>query len=226
MRSGSSAATIGLALGAAEHQDPVEGPQGGFALARQLGDERGPRADEPGVGEVEDRPQVAEAVLDRRAGEGEPGAGRDAAQLLRGLVGRVLDGLGLVEDDAVPGQLGQRLDVAHRGAVGGDDEVGAGHLGLELLGRRAGGAVVHDDPEVGREPGRFGRPVADDGRRGDHQCRAVARGGRGGRARSASCPGPCRGRGSRRARRRRGTRASRGPRPGSCAARRRNPWAW
>ena len=47
--------------------------------------------------------------------------------------------------------------------------------------------------------------------------------GRGGRARSASCRAPCRGRGTRRARRHRGTRASRPPRPGTCAARRRTP---
>ena len=93
---------LGLGLGAAEHEDAVEGPQRRLALARQLGDERGPGADEAGVGEVEDRPQVAEAVLDRRAGEGEADAGRDAAQLLGRLVGRVLDGLGLVEDDAGP----------------------------------------------------------------------------------------------------------------------------
>ena len=73
---------LGLALGAAEHEDAVEGPQRGLALAGQLGDERRPRADEAGVGEVEDRPQVAETVLDRRAGEGEPAAGGDAAQLL------------------------------------------------------------------------------------------------------------------------------------------------
>ena len=39
------------------------------AVARQLRDELRPRADEAGVGEVEDRPEVAEAVLDRRAGE-------------------------------------------------------------------------------------------------------------------------------------------------------------
>ena len=90
----------------------------------------GPGADEARVGEVEDRPQVAEAVLDRRAGERQPGAGRDAAQLLGGLAGRVLDGLRLVEHDAVPRALGQRVDVADRGAVGGDDDVGAGDLGL------------------------------------------------------------------------------------------------
>ena len=96
-----------LALGAAEHEDAVERAQRGLALARELGDERRPRADEAGVGEVEDRPQVAEAVLDRRAGEREAAAGRDAAQLLRGLVGRVLDGLRLVEDDAVPRAIGR-----------------------------------------------------------------------------------------------------------------------
>ena len=105
-------------------------------------------ADEAGVGEVEDRPQVAEAVLDRGAGEGEPGAGVDAAQHLRGLVGVVLDGLGLVEHEAVPVVLLEGLDVAHRGAVGGDDDVGAGHLRLQLLGRRARRAVVHDDAEA------------------------------------------------------------------------------
>ena len=99
-----------LALGAAEHEDAVERAQGGLALARQLGDERRPGADQARVGEVEDRPQVAEAVLDRRAGEGQPAAGRDAAQLLGRLVGRVLDGLGLVEDDPVPltGRRGPR----------------------------------------------------------------------------------------------------------------------
>ena len=67
-----------------------------------LRDERRPRADEARVGEVEDRPQVAEPVLDRRAGEREPGAGRDAAQLLGGLAGRVLDRLRLVEHDRAP----------------------------------------------------------------------------------------------------------------------------
>ncbi len=128
---------LGLALGAAEHEDAVERPQRRLALARQLGDERGPGADEAGVGEVEDGPQVAEAVLDRRAGEGDAGAGRDAAQLLGGLVGRVLDGLRLVEHDPAPGDGGQGLDVADRGAVGGDDDVGAG----DRVGRARGAAA-------------------------------------------------------------------------------------
>ena len=65
-----------LVLGAAEHEDAVQGPQRALALAavavaaaRQLGDERVAGPDQAGVGEVEDGPQVAEAVLDRRAGE-------------------------------------------------------------------------------------------------------------------------------------------------------------
>ena len=130
----------------------------------------------PGVGEVEDRPEVAEAVLDRGAGEGEPGAGADAPQHLGRLVGVVLDGLGLVEHEAVPVVLLEGLDVAHGGAVGGDDDVGAGHLRLQLLGRGPGRTVVHDDPQAGREASRLGGPVADDGRRRDHQRRTAAHG--------------------------------------------------
>ena len=93
---------LGLGLRAAEQQDAVQRPQRGLAVARHLGDERRPRADEAGVGEVEDRPQVAEPVLDRRAGEREAGAGGDAAQLLRRLARRVLDRLRLVEHDPCP----------------------------------------------------------------------------------------------------------------------------
>ena len=70
---------LGLALRAAEHEDPVERPQRAprrrpSSWAMNAG--RGPT--QAGVGEVEDRPQVAEAVLDRRAGQRQPRAGRDA----------------------------------------------------------------------------------------------------------------------------------------------------
>jgi hypothetical protein len=98
---------LGLGLGAAEHQDAVERPQGALAAGLRFSDSvswltKAGGTRQAGVGEVEDRPQVAEAVLDRGAGEGHAGAGIDAAQLLGGLVGRVLDGLGLVEHDPVP----------------------------------------------------------------------------------------------------------------------------
>ena len=125
-----------LQLRAAEHEDAVERAQRRLALAGQLADERGAPADQAGVGEVEDRPEVAEAVLDRRAGERQLRAGVDAPQLLGRLVGVVLDGLRLVEHEPLPVVLLERLDVAHGGAVGGDHHVGAGDLGLELLGRR------------------------------------------------------------------------------------------
>ena len=93
---------LGLALGAAEQQDAVQRPQRRLAVARHLGDERRAGPDEARVGEVEDRPQVAEPVLDRRAGERQPGVGRDAAQLLGGVARRVLDRLRLVEHDRAP----------------------------------------------------------------------------------------------------------------------------
>ena len=70
------------------------------AVAREPGDELRPVADETRVHEVEDRPEVAEAVLDRRSREREPGAGGDEPQLLRRVVGRVLDHLRFVEHDA------------------------------------------------------------------------------------------------------------------------------
>src|SRR3546814_10896242 len=98
----------GLGLGAAEHEDAVErlerrlGAVLAGAARGELGDELGPAADEARVAVVDDRPQVAEPVLDGRAGAGDPAAGADAAQLLGGVRGRVLDGLGLVEDDLAP----------------------------------------------------------------------------------------------------------------------------
>ena len=105
------------------------------AVAREAGDELRAGTDEAGVGEVEDGPEVAEAVLDRRAGE-RTREWRDAAQLLRGLAGGVLDRLRLVEHHARPVDAGDGLDVAHRGAVGGDDDVGVGDLGGDLVGGR------------------------------------------------------------------------------------------
>ena len=73
----------------------------GPTLTRQPGMNCGRGADESGVGEVEDGPEVAEAVLDRRAGERHLQAGVGMrAQLLGGVVGGVLDGLGLVEHQA------------------------------------------------------------------------------------------------------------------------------
>ena len=82
------------------------------------------------------------------------------------------------------------------------------------------------DAQLGREPLRLGRPVADDGRRRDHQrgtasARVEQVGEHGGRLAQAHVEGEA----AADAGRRRGSRARRAPRPGSCAARRRSPWA-
>ena len=72
---------------------------------------------------------------------------------------------------------GDRVDVAHRGAVGRDHHVGVGDLGRDLVGRGAVRAVVHDDAQPRREARGFRGPVADDRRRRDHQRRPVASAG-------------------------------------------------
>ena len=60
------------------------------------------RAQQAGIDEVEDRPQVAEPVLDRRAGERDARVGLERLDGL-GLLGRrILDRLGLVEDGQPP----------------------------------------------------------------------------------------------------------------------------
>ena len=72
--------------------------------------------------EVEERPQVAEMVLDRRAGQGDA---RARGQLLgrpRLLRARVLDGLRFVEDDQVPRRRREGWDPQQR-AVARDDEI-------------------------------------------------------------------------------------------------------
>src|SRR5581483_2739071 len=82
-----------------------------FGVVVQLdGDEEGAtelglRAEKAGVEELPDRPQVADVVLDRGAGQGDAVVGPEGASgpgLFR--LG-VLDVLRLVEDDARPGDL-------------------------------------------------------------------------------------------------------------------------
>ena len=94
-----------VGLGAPQHERRGEPPQGGGRLGvavlldgqREAGAERVAVAEQAGRHRVDDRPQLAEAVLDRGAGERDALAGRDVANGLgRGGVG-VLDRLGLVE---------------------------------------------------------------------------------------------------------------------------------
>ena len=60
------------------------------------------RSQQSGIDEVEDRPQVAEPVLDRRAGQGNARFGLELLDRSGLLGGRILDGLRLVEHHQSP----------------------------------------------------------------------------------------------------------------------------
>ena len=76
-----------------------------------------------GIEEIEDRPEIAQAVLDRRAGQGQPmrrGELQDRARLGRL---RVLDVLRLVDHHAVPLHALQELLVQARQRERGQDDI-------------------------------------------------------------------------------------------------------
>src|SRR4029079_6189976 len=75
------------------------------------------------VAEANHRPELAEPVLDRRAGESESRGGAEAARCAALGSAGVLDLLCLVEDDATPGQPGQCLSIAGDERVRREDEV-------------------------------------------------------------------------------------------------------
>ena len=74
-----------------------------------------------------------------------------------------------------PLDLLEGTQVAQRGAVGGDDQVGAGDERRHLSHVGALGAVVHDHAQPGHEAARLGRPVPDHRGRGDHAGPAPSR---------------------------------------------------
>ena len=121
---------------------------------------------EAGVEELHDGPEVANVVLHRRAGEGDPVVGTESPGGV-GLLGRrVLDVLGLVQYDRPPGNRAEQVTVTVHGAVAGDDQMlPAGCLPkwVSILAVRA---VVQQHGHVRREPGGLPLPVV------DHRCRA------------------------------------------------------
>ena len=118
--------------------------------------ERFRAAEHAGVEELEDGPEVVEPVLDGRAGEGEPARGAQEAGGLGGLGAGVLDGLGLVEDDALELDRAKPLDVQAHGGVGGEDQVRIREAGGAGVALDAG--VLHD-AERGRESLGLAGPV-------------------------------------------------------------------
>ncbi len=131
-------------------------------------------AEEAGVEELHDRPQVADVVFDRGAGEGDAVVARQRACGLRLLRFGVLDVLRLVEDDAGPVYFLENVEVAVEQGVAGEDESVLLRLLLERGAFLALTAVVNQDRQIGREALRFLVPVADDGHGADEQHRSPA----------------------------------------------------
>jgi hypothetical protein len=125
---------------------------------------------------VEQRPQVAQAVLDRGAGQHDARLGLEllgGAALARA---RILDRLGLVEDGQAPGGRDHPGQPVQR-TVAGDHQIGAG----ELVGGRGGQALGGNARGMGdqhaerwREAGDLLRPVGEQRCRSDQQARHPA----------------------------------------------------
>ena len=119
-----------------------------------------------GQHELEQRAEVVERVFQRRTGEQETAAGAQRAQSPGVLRAAVLDVLGLVGDDAAELHPREEFAVAGERAVTRDDQIAAGER--RLVGG-APAAVVHDRPQLGREPGTLAAPVLEERGGGNHQ---------------------------------------------------------
>ncbi len=127
------------------------------------------RAEQARVDDVHDRPELVEAVLDRRAGHRERAARVEPAQGAGPLRGGVLDVLRLVEQEPVPGDRRERVDVARGDVVRGDDDVARAGDVRQLLAAQPLAAVVHVHAERGREPLDLAGPLARDAHRADDE---------------------------------------------------------
>ena len=122
-------------------------------------------AENAGHGELEDGPEVEQAVLDRRSGESESTGCRKGAGGAGILRGRVFDVLRLVEDDCTPPDgaefflLGSELGVVDDEEVSCSVEAGFSYTV----------AVPDLDADAGKEAGGFGSPVVLDRLRADYQ---------------------------------------------------------
>ena len=167
-----------LGLGAAEderpqglgQQDAVGGVKAGAGAGAGVLLEHGVAAEHAGVQELEDRPELAQVVFDRRAADGQAvPAAQEPGGLGRLALG-VLDRLGLVEHDVVELEVGELGDVGAQGAVGGDDQVVLGEPLAEGMAARSG-VVEHLEP--GRELGGLLDPVENQRAGHDGQARPL-----------------------------------------------------
>lgn len=89
---------------------------------------------------VDQRPKVLQRVFQRRAGQRQPPLGRNVAQALGHLRGRVLEGLRFVQDHQRPLCRCQPVMVARQQRIGGDDQIGV----QSLLAQRRPACAMQD----------------------------------------------------------------------------------
>lgn len=122
-------------------------------------------AEEVGVKEVEDGPEVVEAVFDGGAGEGEAVRGGEGAGGLGLAGGRVLDELGFVEDEGLPLDAAEAGIIAPEVAIGGEDDVDLTGAAKKGITQGTIGANVAVDAEAGGPVGKLAFPNRQDSKR-------------------------------------------------------------
>ncbi|MDP9033873.1 MAG: hypothetical protein M3O50_03640 [Myxococcota bacterium] len=123
----------------------------------EAGLERPRRAQDAGVDERRERPELGESILHRRPGQREAHRRVEPTRCPRRLAVGVLDVLRLVEDDAAETNARQRDEVAPEQGIRGDDDVA-------LLDRAhvARSAVQQRHAQIWREALRLTHPVRGD----------------------------------------------------------------
>ena len=132
-------------------------------------------AEQAGIEEVKETPQVAGPVLHRCASQSDASVGLQFLHRLRLLRAGVLDRLRFIEHHEMPAMLHQGGAAREQGIRGDHDIDTAQHrigMSIERVEVIAGsrGAMRDEDSQRGRELGEFVAPVADQGRRrNDHR---------------------------------------------------------
>ena len=122
----------------------------------------------------EQRMQIHQVVLYRRAGGDHPKVRTQLPCRSTALGGGILDGLGFVQHHGVPIDGADLVDVVLHQAVGGDEQIEAAGFRQQQF-ALGGRACVGFDLKGGRETPRFVLPIGDYRRRCHHQCRALGR---------------------------------------------------
>ena len=137
-------------------------------------------AEQARVNRIEDGPQFAQPVLNRRTGERQLLVCGESPNCLGGFRVRVLDHLGFVEDDGRPIDPTEVFEIARKQTVGSDHQLAFRinreqfaaliMAGTDVL--LAGRTVMHSHVELGRESFALCAPVSNNAQRADDEVRA------------------------------------------------------